>query len=418
MPAVLLASVLAIRSAEAYPPLRALRPAILSVAVSVIALWLTTSSAAFSAALRRPEVRWVGLYFGAQVLTIPFGLSTTTSLGIFDLLPFSFLLVLVFLLCRPDRKTLDLVIGWTIAAAVFTGLLILRIGIVDYDVVGGFRLGTLGMYDPNDLAALLALMIQLAIGGAMRGRGKWRLLAVGAAIAMFVILLKTGSRGAIVGIAAGTLVLLAGLRPQRLVMMLVALIIALPLAWKFGPETFRVRARTLFSLEEDYNFTSNSGRKEIWKRGIGYFAERPLMGVGVLNYRVREGGGNAAKMIAGTQMTAHNTYVQILVELGLVGLIPFLGLYWLMVRNVTPLWRRPTPSDPGRLYMPEILAAFTCFMVTATFLSHAYNYVLFFLIGLCALADRVAKADAAQRQQQGALAAAPRGAARRRGGGW
>ena len=36
-------------------------------------------------------------------------------------------------------------------------------------------------------------------------------------------------------------------------------------AYAFGPETFRVRVRTMFSLEDDYNMTSRQGRIETWK---------------------------------------------------------------------------------------------------------------------------------------------------------
>ena len=41
--------------------------------------------------------------------------------------------------------------------------------------------------------------------------------------------------------------------------------------------------------EEDYNHTSETGRLQIWSRGIGYMLQNPLLGLGPANFPAAEG---------------------------------------------------------------------------------------------------------------------------------
>src|SRR5678815_3555338 len=83
--------------------------------------------------------------------------------------------------------------------------------------------------------------------------------------------------------------------------------------------------------ESDYNRTDETGRVQIWKRGIGYMLSNPLLGVGAGNFPAAEGllSPFAQRQQFGVGVrwsAAHNTLVQVGAELGVVGLVLFVAL--------------------------------------------------------------------------------------------
>ncbi|WP_025411500.1 O-antigen ligase family protein [Gemmatirosa kalamazoonensis] len=402
MAATALTVILVIRLLEVYAPLAALHPAVLGVFASVSVLLVRTPGKAWNTALRDRQLRATLFYCVIICLNVPFGLWRGGSMPTVNALPYLIALTVVMLLVQPKRQDLDRLMNWTVifggVFAAYTAL----IARTRFDVVGGARLSTYGSYDSNDLASMMSMLMLLAIGMAMRTRGRWRLAALGCLTIMFVVFVKTGSRGGVVAFALATSVLLLGQNIRRFVVLVLALGIALPAAWTFGPRTFRVRTMSLFTIEQDYTYTSHQGRIEIWKRGLGYFAESPILGVGPNNFPVRDGAALTQMGIPGSWLTAHNTYVQAMVEVGIFGIGGLLYMLYRAARDALPLYR-PRSRGPTKLHRPEILAALISFATAAFFLSHAYSYLLFYAVGLCALARRVRAAEMA-----GATSALPR----------
>ncbi len=389
----MLTALLVVRLAEFWPPLGYLRPSIVGGLWAVFMLWSRSKPAARRAAVRDPSMRWTLAYCAAIAVTIPFSLWPGGAASLFRSLPLAVILMAAMLLCPPERQTLDRVLNWTVLCATVMAVLVSVTGAVKFDVLGGDRLGTTGMYDPNDLAAVSCVFMWLAVGMTMRVRGWWRIVALAGIVATLAVVLRTGSRGAIVALVVTTPVLLVALRARRLIPFVLALALAVPIAWRFGPESFRVRAMSLLHIEDDYTFNADVGRVNVWKRGLGYALERPIVGVGPMSYGVREGEFYRSRGTVGSWLTAHNTYIQVLVELGLVGMIPFAALMVGVVRDALLSWRQGRARSRDRLYRPEIFAALVSFMTSAIFLSHAYANALFFMLGLCALARRVVVAE-------------------------
>src|SRR4029077_16062919 len=76
--------------------------------------------------------------------------------------------------------------------------------------------------------------------------------------------------------------------------------------------------------DTDYNRTEESGRMQIWARGLGYMLENPLFGVGPNNFQTAEGtlSPYAERQQFGVGVrwnAAHNSYIQVGAELGVVG---------------------------------------------------------------------------------------------------
>ena len=389
----MLVGLLVIRLAEVYPPIARIRPSIIVGSVIAALLAQRVRPAAWKRVAREPAVRWLLVYLAAIVVTIPFALWPGGAFNTLYVLPFVGLMFVTIMLCPPTRETLDRVVRWVVLLGGFYAAYVLSVGRVIFDGLGGDRLSGLGMYDPNDLAVLTVIVLVLALGMLLRERGRWQLIAVVAAVASLVVTLKTGSRGGTVALAVGMLFLLMAQKPGRFFALSTIVIVATPLAWMFGPESFRVRTASFLNIGNDYTFNTDAGRWIIWQRGLGYFLRRPLIGVGPGGYGLREGEYFASQGRTGAWLTAHNTYLQVLVEIGIVGGIALVGMIVAAVRGSVPLWRRPPSTIPKQLYRPEIFAALIAFLAGAVFLSHGYNPLLFFTLALATYSGRVFDAE-------------------------
>ncbi|MBZ0166972.1 MAG: O-antigen ligase family protein [Candidatus Omnitrophica bacterium] len=125
-------------------------------------------------------------------------------------------------------------------------------------------------------------------------------------------------------------------------------------------------------------FTNVSDRGKIWGEGWGPVRERPLLGIGVNNYVEM-----AEKRHFVWQQYAHNCYLQMLVETGVLGLAVFL---WILVR----LFReglRQLPKVRDRFphhFLLGLLAGQAAFLIQSFFDTNFYSTQLSSLMWLTA----------------------------------
>lgn len=385
--------IIAVRITELWPALAVVRPVVVAALVLGIVYLFTTSNQALRSAAGERQVRLMASYGVWAFLTAPFALYKTLALReSYSIFPVGLVLMLAILLCAPTRKNLDRILVGFVAAVTFLGLALLTRGTSYVSA----RLTTGAFYDPNDLAALLAMALPMAGGLAIRADGRHRIFGGVASAALVIVLVQTASRGGLLALAVGTIVLLAALSLSRTLVVLVIVALSGGILWEKGPPVFRERAATLLSLEQDYNVTEQTGRFQIWRRGIDYVLERPVTGVGMNNFRIAEGAYLARNSMPGRWSTAHNAYVQAFAELGLVGGCLLLTMLRLGVRQASSLWRPQSwrHRNGASLHRPELLGALLAFCTSAMFLSHAYSYLLFAILALIAFAARVARIEA------------------------
>lgn len=75
--------------------------------------------------------------------------------------------------------------------------------------------------------------------------------------------------------------------------------------------------RRLSSIESEISTGRIGDRGQLWKTGIQMFEQRPITGTGAATFAF------AAEPIIGRDLAAHNTYVSVLTETGLVGFLLF-----------------------------------------------------------------------------------------------
>jgi O-antigen ligase len=314
-----------------------------------------------------------------------------------------------------SARTLERLIFVQLLGATLYSLVILT----RFSMVDG-RLQNLVYYDPNDLAMLLVCVIPFAVYFMRSGQPNIRrVIGCLATVVLLLAIVKTGSRGGFLGLVAVVSFMLLRFRfiPTRTrwsVFGLAAVLFVL----LTGNQYWELMS-SLMHPTEDYNWAGNaeSGRIEVWKRGLNYMAKRPVIGVGVNSFYVAEGTlsplAELQQFGRGLKWSApHNSFVQIGAELGVTGLIVFLLLLRAAYRAAMANVIRDKDGklkEPGALGL-AFAASITGFVVSGFFLSQAYAAFLYTLLGMI-----VAYAATTSAPNLAPVIQAP---ARRRGGGW
>jgi O-antigen ligase len=221
--------------------------------------------------------------------------------------------------------------------------------------------------DPNDLGQLfvvcIAFCLYLRIGASRRGR----LLLAAAILWLGYGIYLTDSRGTMLA-ALAVLALIAARRYGKIVLIVLGVLLVplLVLYTRFGQ----------ISAQEQ----SASERVEAWYQGFQMFLGRPLTGVGL------------GQFIEHNALTAHNSIMLPMAELGLLGFIPWFGVvvvtaqmvYWLAFGARTP---RDYGTEASAVQAEReagfgLLLMAVGFAVSAFFLSTSYKHMFFFVVAL------------------------------------
>lgn len=242
-----------------------------------------------------------------------------------------------------------------------------HIGLLGTTSVGRGRIRYRGvLQDPNELALAGGVGLPLAFAfGQVKKRSPGRIaLSVLALALVLLCAVLTGSRG-------GQLVCLAvfavyfGKRAGMAGILLGALLAA-PLLLLGGRGGEEAASSTL-------------ERIECWAEAIAIWRDHPVLGVGLGQFGEYH------------YMTAHNSYLLALAELGLPGMLLFCIIVYLSAK--IPIAVLAYFSSPGSEHLKQgaplaqawamaLLAAFAGLAVGIFFLSFAYHYVLWIYLGL------------------------------------
>jgi O-antigen ligase len=398
--AALMLAFVGARAHEQLGPLKLIRPALLLSVISLLLLLANSSTRTLQIAAHDRVFRIACCFFAWAVIGTPFSLWPGQSVSQLMTVYPALMLIFSVLMVTPTFRSLD-----RLTVAFLIGTCITVVGIKVKGSTIADRLTSFGSLDSNDIAALCALCVPFALAFITRGKRYQRPLGLAAVGLLVMIIVDTGSRGGILALVAGTFVYLMGLRGARRWMMLIACVLGGALTWSLGPQSLRDRMIGLFqNPESDYNYTNYTGRKAIWQRARGYILDNPVLGVGIGAFPVAE--GNYCESIGRTckWSAPHNSYLQAGAELGVPGMLIFIGMLLTGAYQVRHLyWPKGRANPPPGFHRPELLASLASFASSAYFLSHAYFFALFGILGLTSLAALVVR-------HEGSLLAAKNGA--------
>lgn len=295
-------------------------PMIMSL-VLVTGLVLTVPGAGWSALWQAtPALRWQALLVFLAVVTVPLGIWVGNSLD--QLYPGYFISVTVFvagIVILRDRTGMVTILRVLLTTlAVLTCLVVLRAG---GQQGGQVRIGLGSSLDANDYAWILATFVPVALWFGVR-RKATSIFWFGIAALLTLGVAHTQSRGGFLALIAVALVLITlGATGWRRVVMFVGIGVlgAGLLAY--------INATGASRLTDFSGYTGGTGRTELWKQGIRWMVQRPW-GYGMGNY--------ATQNVWSTRdyHSGHSAYVNVGVELGVLGAVAFLAIWYGAVRGV------------------------------------------------------------------------------------
>jgi O-antigen ligase len=375
---------------QLFPVLEVFRPAALTGLLAIVFY------ASDRGEQRRSRDVWVGptkyiaAFFVWMVLSTSGALVAGTSVDVVfgNFLKTALMYVVVAGAIRGPRDVERLALVYFVAATLYAAVVIVR-----FDLGSGeaWRLGRLYYYDANDFATFVVTAMPFGLYFLHAGRAiPTRAFAAVSIAVLALAFVRTGSRGGFIAlIAVAAFVLLRysaiALRWRIGATALVALILL-----GTASDQYWTQMGTILS-DADYNRTDESGRMQIWRRGVGYMLGHPVFGVGPGNFQAAEGmlSSFADRQQVGRGVrwnAAHNSYIQVGAELGIPGLGIFIGIivstFGLLRRTVRGETADEDSEDSSRALTNALMASLVAFVVGAYFLSLAYTELFYTLVGL------------------------------------
>jgi O-antigen ligase len=236
--------------------------------------------------------------------------------------------------------------------------------------------------DPNDLSLAMAMALPLALGMVMARGSNWfeRVLGFASVPIFFYTTYLSDSRGGMLALAASLFLFFRRRLGRWGIVLGVIGVLGL---FAFGPS----RMSEMSAQEE-----SAAGRVHAWHAGMEMLQSSPLWGVGTSQFEMYH------------FRTAHNSLVLCMAEVGLIGTLFWIGLFYFNFRDGKLIMRarQREQEEIGEVDTPTkglrtqhdvtflLQISLMTFMVGGFFLSRTYTVPLYVYLGLAVAAMQVA----------------------------
>lgn len=332
----------------------------------------------------------MGLFLGWVALSALWAEATPVVLGAWGRFLLNVILVMIVFTAIRTRQQAAVVIGGFVAGASMAAIYGLVFATQQRVGYGG-RITGAGL-DPNELASVLVAGIALSVGLAacLKHKPGLRIAALTGGGFCFIAALLTGSRGGIVAMLAMLVaaVFVAGRWRGRIVVTgaLLGVLGFYYIAALAPPE---IRERIASSGNGQTRVLE--GRTTLWEIAERMIEAHPVNGVGAGNFEVssrhyllQPGTIYRSDVVILEPQVAHNTYLHITAELGIVGLVLFGSIIVFSVgsavRAAQHFRARGDPS--GEVLARCIAVAVVGVLVADTFISQQFNKQLWLLLGI------------------------------------
>ncbi len=218
----------------------------------------------------------------------------------------------------------------------------------------GYRLS--GIYHPNTVGAFCVVFVMAAAHSERwRGRPSRRAAVI---LAGAVVLLLTRSRSALGGLLVAMAFSwgIAARLPRKLFALAAAAWLALAALFVLGDRFVpSVRDAVLMS-RSDSHVETLSGRTALWDMLLGYSADRPVLGYGLGGFWTARHVEEIYRAQRWPVAEAHSTYVELLLDAGVVGLAVYVLVLAAALWRAARRWARRRDAPHG--FMVSLLVYF------------------------------------------------------------
>lgn len=332
---------------------------------------------------------FVFLYLIYSLVIFIYNHLSLSNLNLFDSLyslkssfdPFIILILLIYMYL--DNKSTQIAFNLSLflflilnSITVFDSLGLVNINHIGFDEVYGRTSGAFG--ESNVYASYIALFLPLTVSFLMNSKNIYYMIFMYLNIFFGVYaLVLTGSRGgflsAIISFIVFFVLTMKNVHATKKianVYVVALLFLSVFIVFKTTPALTvdginnNIISRYGTSDLNDYS----SGRIDLWKKGLNIFLDNPFFGA-----------QESFSEIVGSN--THNTYLEILVSRGFVGLFLFISIFYYIFKNIYNKYL----EDVSSVILPSYIAGFCSFIVSMFFLNMFSAYYFFFIYSALAI---------------------------------
>ena len=257
-------------------------------------------------------------------------------------------------------------------------------------LVQGYRVSGRGsgiFGNTNDMALHVVTVFPIVIAVLFGSKGIARKLIYGACAAlMLAAIVLSYSRGAFLSLIVVTVFVAMKMGPRhRLGIMMAALMLG-GAALLLAPAQYGGRLLSIFDSSLDPGGSSDARRGELF-RSIYIALRHPLLGIGMGNYQTE---------MSYRGLVTHNSYTQVAAEMGAAALVCYTLFIVTPLRKLGQLTRETfqNRSSSDFYYLSVGLqASLLSYMVASFFLSVAYVWYVYYLVGFAVCLRRLYEAE-------------------------
>lgn len=252
---------------------------------------------------------------------------------------------LIINLVYEDKSRIKLIINSIIFSSIALGLRI-AIEYGPFVFASGGRGGGNGMMSANTIGMVASIASVLCVY-CFKNQEKYRILYMIALIMNLIIMILSGSRKAILFFLIPIIIyyilnsknILATIRKIiiSVVICISAFMMLMKIPFLYDNVGYRVETMINGFLGEGESDASTNMRLAMVEWGMEWFKDRPYFGYGINNYKTLLGTKNTSYGAEGVY--AHNNYVELLVDVGIIGTLIYYYIYIVILKNGIKKWK-------------------------------------------------------------------------------
>lgn len=367
------------RPAEFYPSVLTNYLA-LTVGIVTLALYAVTQFTIDGTLSARPrELHLVLLFMVTALLSIPLAIDPVIAWGEFSATYVRGILIFIVIInvVRTERRLKALLFVALVTAIVLSAQAVndYRLGLMTIEGYRAAGRGTGIFGNTNDMALHLVTMLPISIALFFGARNPLMKTVHGAcALVMMAGILLSYSRGAFLGMFVVLVYFAFRIAKSNRIGVILAIVAGAIAIILLAPSGYGTRLLSIFVPGLDPGGSADSRRDELMRSA--YVALRhPLLGIGMGNYQ---------PLMSLKGLVTHNSYTQVAAEMGMTALVLYTMFIVSPFRKLSVIVRETfTARRHSRFYYLALglQASLLAYMVSSFFLSVAYSWYVYYLVG-------------------------------------
>ena len=301
---------------------------------------------------------WSGLFFGICIASIFWAQSTSFAMGAIKSMLIHFVIFVLLLSSIKNTNDIKILLAIVLAASLTNAIYLMLQNpdiLIGGTEIGASRLGDSDGWNSNSIGMMTAVssLIGLSFYGKTKNRVN-RLAVIAAIVFLVFVSFVTGSRKAVIIVMIGIMLYIPmKARKRKITAFVFAVFVAIMAFYLIMniPYFYNIVGWRIDAFLSQYTGSgsldgSAEHRKILISSAIDTWEQYPILGCGMNCFRI------FGEIATGREYYAHNNYVEILADLGIVG---FISYYWGFAYLLVKLWKLRNSEDVSKILLVIIL---------------------------------------------------------------